>query len=387
MTRFAECFACVCVCFVLCLCVCVCVSVSVCLCLCVCVCILACCFCLSLQSLHRHNPPPHAHFVHFVEQGGEVHIVVGTVKDLRLHPRGHSGGFIHVYRLVNAGGKAQLLLLHKTEVHDVPYALCEFSAYGRLLVGVGNVLRVYDLGKKKLLRKCETKGFPTYVQSIKCMGDRVYVGDAAESMHFVKYKRSENALVTFADDLAARHLTTTVSVDYSTLAMGDKFGNVAVVRLPKDVSDDVDNPTGNRILWDTGYLNGAPHKLGLIAHFHVGEIVTSMQKAALPGGKQCLVYSTVSGAIGALLPFESREDVDFFTHLEMYLRSENLSLVGRDHLSYRSAFVPVKEVVDGDLCEMFASLPPAKQRSMADDLDRSVSEVIKKLEDTRTLVM
>ena len=27
------------------------------------------------------------------------------------------------------------------------------------------------------------------------------------------------------------------------------------------VSDDVDNPTGNKILWDTGYLNGAPHKV------------------------------------------------------------------------------------------------------------------------------
>ena len=28
---------------------------------------------------------------------------------------------------------------------------------GRLLAGVGNVLRIYELGKKKLLRKCEYK--------------------------------------------------------------------------------------------------------------------------------------------------------------------------------------------------------------------------------------
>ena len=28
---------------------------------------------------------------------------------------------------------------------------------GRLLVGVGRFLRVYDMGKKKLLRKCENK--------------------------------------------------------------------------------------------------------------------------------------------------------------------------------------------------------------------------------------
>ena len=31
------------------------------------------------------------------------------------------------------------------------------SFQGRLLVGVGRFLRVYDMGKKKLLRKCENK--------------------------------------------------------------------------------------------------------------------------------------------------------------------------------------------------------------------------------------
>lgn len=29
------------------------------------------------------------------------------------------------------------------------------------------------------------------------------------------------------------------------------------------------------------------------------------------------------GSIGALLPFESKEDLDFFVHLEMYLRIES----------------------------------------------------------------
>lgn len=35
---------------------------------------------------------------------------------------------------------------------------------------------------------------------------------------------------------------------------------------------------------------------------------------------QVIMYSTVMGSIGALYPFTSREDVDFFTHLEMHLR-------------------------------------------------------------------
>jgi splicing factor 3B subunit 3 len=33
--------------------------------------------------------------------------------------------------------------------------MCAFQ--GRVLIGVGKLLRLYDLGKKKMLRKCENK--------------------------------------------------------------------------------------------------------------------------------------------------------------------------------------------------------------------------------------
>jgi len=55
-----------------------------------------------------------------------------------------------------------------------------------------------------------------------------------------------------------------------------------------------------------------------------------------------LLYTLQYGRHGALLPFMTREDVDFFTHLEMHMRQENPPLCGRDHLSYRSSFVTVK---------------------------------------------
>ena len=45
--------------------------------------------------------------------------------------------------------------MHKTPVDDVPGAIAPFQ--GRVLIGVGKNLRIYDLGKKKLLRKCENK--------------------------------------------------------------------------------------------------------------------------------------------------------------------------------------------------------------------------------------
>lgn len=45
--------------------------------------------------------------------------------------------------------------MHKTVVEETPLAICPFQ--GRVLIGVGKMLRLYDLGKKKLLRKCENK--------------------------------------------------------------------------------------------------------------------------------------------------------------------------------------------------------------------------------------
>lgn len=66
------------------------------------------------------------------------------------------------------------------------------------------------------------------------------------------------------------------------------------------------------------------------------------------------------------------------------MRSQNISLIGRDHLAYRGYYVPIKATVDGDLCEAFNTLPYPKQQSIAADLDKNVGEVLKKLEQMRT---
>jgi splicing factor 3B subunit 3 len=102
---------------------------------------------------------------------------------------------------------------------------------------------------------------------------------------------------------------------------------------------------------------------------------------------EAIVYATITGRIGALIPFESREDVDFATHLEMFMRQEAPPLCGRDHLSFRSYFIPVKDVVDGDYCEQFGLLSPAQQLKVAQDLDRTPLEVLKKLEDIRNRLL
>jgi splicing factor 3B subunit 3 len=86
------------------------------------------------------------------------------------------------------------------------------------------------MGKKKLLRKCENKHLPSCVVNIQALGQRVYVADVQESIHFVRYKRMENQLIIFADDTHPRYVTTMCLLDYDTVAVADKFGNISVVR-------------------------------------------------------------------------------------------------------------------------------------------------------------
>lgn len=119
-------------------------------------------------------------------------------------------------------------------------------------------------------------------------------------------------------------------VDYSTVAAGDKFGNIFINRLPQSISDTVDDdPTGAGILNEKDYLMGAPNKTQLLAHYNVGDIVTTIQKVSLvAGGRDILLYTGLMGTVGVLVPFVSSEDVDFFSTLEMHLRTEAPSLVG-----------------------------------------------------------
>ncbi|KAK2157142.1 hypothetical protein NP493_1904g00008 [Ridgeia piscesae] len=337
---------------------------------------------LKKISLEQNEAAYSIALVKFASRGDDEFVLVGTVQELMLNPRSCSAGFIYVYQLMENG--ENLEFVHRTQVDDVPAAIVSFQ--GRVLIGVGRYLRVYDLGKKKLLRKCENKHIPNFIVGIHTMGNRIVVSDIQESFHFVRYRRQENQLIVFADDTTPRWITCSCMLDYNTVAGADKFGNVAIVRLPQDTSDDVDeDPTGNKALWDRGLLNGASQKSDVMTNFHVGEVVTSLQKSTLiPGGSESLVYTTLSGSIGILVPFTSHEDHDFFQHLEMHMRSELPPLCGRDHLAFRSYYFPVKNSIDGDLCEMYNSMDPVKQKAIAEELDRTPNEVSKKLEDTRT---
>ena len=68
-----------------------------------------------------------------------------------------------------------------------------------------------------------------------------------------------------------------------------------------------DDPTGGKYAAVSSILNGAPHKLENIIQFHVGDMVTSLQRAVMqPGGQESIIYGTVMGGIGEHCPTSGR---------------------------------------------------------------------------------
>ena len=155
-------------------------------------------------------------------------VVVGTAKEIDPVTKKASGGcFIELYSFNEETGA--LSLFEKTPVEGIPTAVCPFQ--GKLLVGIGNTLRLYDLGKRKLIRKCENSEFASSIHSIHTSGQRIYVSDVSQSMFFCVYRRPENAIAVVALDKVPRWATCTELLDHDTVACGDRFGNVFVLRL------------------------------------------------------------------------------------------------------------------------------------------------------------
>ena len=141
-------------------------------------------------------------------------------------------------------------------------------------------------------------------------------------------------------------------------------------------------------MWESVREDNTP-KLELLCHYYIGEVVTSMTRSALvAGGPESLIYVTVAGRIGALVPFTSRAQVDFYTkQLESLLRVDAPRPTGCDPKLYRSYYAPVIHVVDGELCDAFNSLSHDAQMNIAERLDLTIGEILKKLEDTRNSLL
>lgn len=360
----------------------------------------------------------------------EQYMLLGVARGFQMAPRQSTSNALHLFRWTQTANFTGWSLVHSTPIEDIP--TCAVSFDGRLLVAVGSALRLYDLGQRKLLRKCECR-LPSFVTNLSHQGRRIFVADARESVQFVLYVPESKRLLLLADDVVPRMCTAAMALlDHDTVAFGDKFGNLVVLRLPTALSEDLDaEPTASKFLHavDTGTdgsagfgsgqtlaLGGAPFKFERVAEYHLGDAIISLHRMKWrESSKECLAYCTVNGSLGVFLPLSTQSTTLFLQNLTLALRNPSNPItslpdspaisiaelqrrqrlvmpLGRDHLKWRSAYVPQRAVIDGDFCEAAWSIVEQQQGRWAADVAKAlelsggVQEVKRRLGELRDAI-
>lgn len=324
------------------------------------------------------------------------YLVIGTTVNQIFVPPSSTGSFLYTFairRPKNAPVKVDLV--HRTSVELTPSALTSFN--GKLLACMGNQLRLYELGRKQLLRKSLTR--VEYLRRVTKVihegGDVILVGDSSESVSYLKYEPQKNCFTPFCNDIIKRQITAFEPLDNRTVIGGDKFGNIFVSRIPVEVAEQLtDNVLVNH---QEHYLGASGSRLNTMCEFYIGDIVTSFQKGTFViGGTESVIYTGIEGTVGLLMPVATKQETEFLVKLESLLRKHfdvcfedfgtdryTASLVGREHLKFRGYYNPVKNVIDGDYVERFYELDQATKIKMAGQLDRTPKEVERKIYDLR----
>lgn len=348
-----------------------------------------------------------------------------------------SYGVLTVYKVDSS---LKLRKVHETRVEELVYAMASFR--DMVVAGVGTTLRLYSLGKKQLLRKMEYRfAVPNGICAIAVTGgDRMFVADRRESVTLFKYVKpsGRNAvanggnqsarvaetldvgrLVAIASDEVSRWVTCLCPLDYNTACGGDKFGNIFVLRLPGEVAPGMEEVSvgasafasaASRTRGGRSGTQFAKHRLHVEACMHVGSLVSGVTVARMNGafvgggsggranaggkaaaervvvediGDPGIVYGTMDGAVGVIIPLHMESDVQFARSLEMTMRKGWRSAVGRDHLSFRSSFYTASGMIDGDFCELFFAASAKLKEEWASAVGRSVNDITRKLEEFR----
>lgn len=212
----------------------------------------------DLHELKNNETAISMSIVNFDQYKEDTFLLLGTIKDYQMMPKSFTSCYVHTFFLEEGGKKMQLF--HTTTMDGIPYSLSPYK--GKILAGIGYMLRMYDIGKKQLLKKCEYKHLYMGVNNIFTYGERIFVTDLSDSFHLLKHKTRENQFVEIADDVLPRWITSASVLDYHTLVGADKFENIFVCRLPESIDEEVNEDFFTyKFKWEAGYLNGAACKV------------------------------------------------------------------------------------------------------------------------------
>lgn len=321
-----------------------------------------------------------------LEHNGEIsdHLFVSTIQN--LNPSLGSKNrvcFVRVYSIEEDGS---LKFVYKQQFNSPILAIHEFQ--GRVVLGFGDEVGIYELGKLQMLRKSGIKlnNYDiTQIVDIKSSGFRLFISDIRASVCMLTYSNSKNEFKFCVNDSINRHVTRSLILDHDTIFIGDKFGNLTVLRCPE--TD----------------INIEHNKFDVLMSFYIGEVITSLIKGKIGlNGEEVVVYAGINGSIGAVSAMKSVKEVNFFRELERLMKKvmqgmsigefeehdynidkESMIMVDRNILKYRSYYVPKRSCIDGDVVEQFFRVDKKVKQKISKIMERSVEHIENRIMEMR----
>lgn len=249
-----------------------------------------------------------------------------------------AGLSLYIYKL---NPYSKLEFVYTTPISSKCNFLCPFN--GMLLTALRNEIILFTPGKKQLLRKSYIKLEASNIKSVRCSRDLIYVGDSQASVQVVRFSNHHLQLV--AADFVPRGSQSMALLDHSSICIGDRLGNIALLRFVK--ADDL-NDSNKSTRSNTHEILTSVDKLELLNSFCVNDAITSLSKGILsPAGVESIVYTTISGTCGVLTPLVTSDEYKTMKLVERVLQRKV-----KTHLNFRSGIASPRNIVDGDLCEL-----------------------------------
>lgn len=332
---------------------------------------------------------------------------------------------LRTYRFATAAAGAEasgllqaaprLELVHATllEHGDLPSAVHIATAAGCIFVGFGpsQGLHMYSWGLKHLLWKRKlVDTFRSRIITLDSIQDTttgsrlsaagygpghcaasattlVLCGLQDQSVALVRHMKTGNAthfLMCVAVDPMPRFVVASCFIDDRTIAVSDRFGSLVILRVPPetrfDLPESLDSMSDAELMHAVSFRQAQP--LQVVNAFHVGQVVTSLQVISRPpvvgvttAPVPVLVYGTILGKIGGLVPFSSEEDAALAAYLDPILQEFFHSPLDRSLLQHRSRMTPKLRVVDGDSLQLLAQ---SKQVFLTTEAKLLVEERVEK---------
>ncbi|KAF1772263.1 HAD-like domain [Phytophthora cactorum] len=307
------------------------------------------------------------------------YFVVGTAYIHEEEAEPHQGRIL-VFAVTGIHGERKLQLVTEKEVKGAVYCLNSFN--GKVLAGVNSKAQLYKWSEntdneKELVSECGHYGH-TLVLYMESRGDFIVVGDLMKSISLLSYKQLDGTIEEIAKDLNSNWMSAVGIIDDDTYVGSETDFNLFTVQRNSGAASDEERG-----------------RLETVGEFHLGEFVnrfrygslvmqnsssTSQALAAIASTgstamvdvgeaapvapavqNQSMLFGTVSGMIGVILPINKDQEMVLGGNEEdIYCSHFTCSLQGKTgkedgKLPAIASPSPSKKVLDGNYSFSFPS--------------------------------